>query len=444
MMEFLFGKKKYQIEDVFTPSSSAKLTFVERPELDKQINKALLIPGMQLILYGHSGGGKSTIIQNILKKKDIKFISTNCILDTTIECLILDAFDKLNPYYISETNNSKTNSITSELKSSYLGLSSLIRAQMSEQKSEKHQRILNVQLTPQRLAEFLGYAEVVWIIEDFHKVTNIEREKLSQILKIFVDISNRFSAVKIVAIGAVGTAREVINYNSDLENRVSEIYVPLMTTRELESIIKKGEKLLNVSFDDTIHHGITKFSNSLAAICHHLCFSICFNNNILHSSKLKKVFKDNDLQTAVIDYVKQNSDSFKETLDKAIKKRVSEIGDSKLVIEAFCNLKKEELTIGDIQNYKNLKKIFKGNLKTFLDQLTTAEYGEIIRYDSNSGKYFFSNPFFKAYAIMSFSTEKEHFIFPTKIALNEIKIIMEVLDKNNNVIYRTVKKGNGK
>lgn len=37
--------------------------------------------------------------------------------------------------------------------------------------------------------------------------------------------------------------------------------------------------------------------------------------------------------------------------------------------------------------------------------LTTNHYGEILRFDPNSGKYFFSNPFFKAYSIMRFTTE---------------------------------------
>ncbi len=443
MLSFLF-RKKNKLEEVFTPSSSAILTYVERPDLNKQIEKALMIPGMQLILYGHSGGGKSTIIQNILKKQKIRYISTNCILDTTIDCLILDAFDKLDPYFLSESQSKISNSISSELKSSYLGLIALIKSQLSSEVSEKHQRILNVQLTPQRLAEFLGSAEIVWIIEDFHKVNNLEREKLSQILKIFVDISNKYKKVKIIAIGAVGTAREVVNYNSDLTNRIAEIYVPLMIPAELESIINKGEKLLNVHFEDVIHHGIIKYSNSLAAICHQLCFSICFNNEVKFNSKFRKSFKEKDLQNAVGDYVKQNSDSFKETLDRAIKKRDANVDDAKLVVEAFCNLKKEELTIGEIQNYKNLKKVFKGNLKQFLDLLTTAEYGEIIRYDNNSGKYFFSNPFFKAYAIMSFSTEKEHIVPPSKLDMSEIKIIMEILDKDNNLIYRSVKKGNGK
>ena len=85
MLKFLlnlFNKKKHQLEYVFTPSTSAKLTFVERKDIDYQITKALIIPGMQLVIYGHSGSGKTTITQNILAFRKAKFITTNCILYT--------------------------------------------------------------------------------------------------------------------------------------------------------------------------------------------------------------------------------------------------------------------------------------------------------------------------------------------------------------------------
>lgn len=226
--------KKYYLNDVFTPSTSAILTFVERPDLDKQINKALTIPGMQLIVYGHSGSGKTTITQNILNDKKINFISTNCILDTTINDIMLDAFDKLNPFYTSEYNTKTSVKISSELKSSYLSLDSILKSEMNKEYGDKQQRILPVQLTPQRLAEFLGVAKIVWILEDFHKVAVGERQKLSQILKIFVDTSNKYKNVKVIAIGAVGTAREVVNYDTELNNRISEVAVPLMTKDELE------------------------------------------------------------------------------------------------------------------------------------------------------------------------------------------------------------------
>lgn len=426
---FKIFRKKYDLGNVFTPSSSAILTYVERPDIDKQINKALTIPGMQLIVYGHSGSGKTTIIQNILNKRDIHFISTNCILDTTINDIMLDAFDKLNPFYTSEYNDKMSLKINSELKSSYLNLQSIIKTEINQEYSEKKQRILPIQLTPQRLAEFLGIAKVVWILEDFHKVDTCERRKLSQILKIFVDTSNKYKNLKVIAIGAVGTAREVVNYDTELNNRISEIAVPLMTKDDLESIISKGEKLLNVEFKQKVYEDIINFSNSLASICHHLCFSICFNNKVEKTSKIKKIFLDDSLKSAVIDYLKQNSDSFKEILDRALKHRNGDFDNTKQILQTFCKSEKEEMTLKDVLNYRNNRSLYKSSLPEYLQKLTTADYGEILRYDDNSGKFSFSNPFFKAFTIMTFSMEDKEST-RTSINFDNVEEIMKLLSKS--------------
>jgi len=405
----LFKRHKYNLADVFTPSTAAVLTYVNRPDVYKQIDKALMIPGMQLILYGHSGSGKTTIIQNALQSKNIKFISTNCMIDTTVADIILDAFDKLNPFYTTESTSKTSEKISSELKASYSSVESAIKSELVAENGEKKQRALPIQLTPQRLAEFLGASKVVWIIEDFHKVKEEERKKLSQILKVFVDTANKYKEVKIIAIGAVGTARDVVNYDSELANRVSEIFVPLLNTEELEEIVKKGEKLLNVDFCNEIHSNIVKYSNSLAAICHHLCFSVCYNNKIEKTQKTKKKLDNKNLQDAVADYLKQNSDSFKEILDRALKYRDGNFDETKFILKAFCQQNKDELTLKEVNLYGGNKKRFgNDNVKKYLTFLTTAEYGEILRFDANSGKYYFSNPFFKAFAIMMFTLEEKN------------------------------------
>lgn len=423
--KYLF-KKKYALEEVFTPSTSAKLTFVNRPEIDKQINRALTMPGMQLIIYGHSGSGKTTITRNILTEKKINFITTNCMVDTTINDIILDAFDKLNPFYTSENTVKNGYKMNSDIKATYVNLESTLKSEKYSEVTDKNQRLLPVQLTPQRLAEFLGLADVVWILEDFHKVAIHEREKLSQILKIFVDTSNVHKNVKVIAIGAVGTARDVVNYDIELNNRISEIAVPLMTKEELESIMNKGENLLNIQFSEKVRLDINRFSNSLASICHHLCYGICYNNDTKFTRTLWIEFKDETLKDAVYDYLKQNSDSFKEILDRALKQRDGIFDNTKSILQAFCKIDKEELTKKDVLNYNNNKRIYGSNLTQYLEKLTTPDYGEILRFDENSGKYSFSNPFFKAFTLMTFSMdEKESNKY--KITYDNIEDIMKLL-----------------
>lgn len=57
---------KNDVSDVYTPSSPATLTFVERGSLNDLLVDAIRTKGKQLIIYGHTGTGKSTLLFNKL------------------------------------------------------------------------------------------------------------------------------------------------------------------------------------------------------------------------------------------------------------------------------------------------------------------------------------------------------------------------------------------
>ena len=74
--------------------------FVPRPGLSDQLVNALNTPGMQVVVYGESGSGKSTLLSNKLEEIHAKCITTRCTSETTFSELLLDAFDRLSPYYV--------------------------------------------------------------------------------------------------------------------------------------------------------------------------------------------------------------------------------------------------------------------------------------------------------------------------------------------------------
>lgn len=65
-------------------------------------------------------------------------------------------------------------------------------------------------LPPQNLGRLMGSAGYCWVLEDFHKVADNDKVKLSQLMKVFMDMSNEFEDLKVIALGAVNTAREVV------------------------------------------------------------------------------------------------------------------------------------------------------------------------------------------------------------------------------------------
>jgi hypothetical protein len=106
--------------------------------------------------------------------------------------LILDAFDQIAPYYTSEIGNSVRSKSGIDLTASYALLSSKISQSEESETGEKRTRILPPQLTPQALGKFIGSIKACWVLEDFHKIEGEEKQKLAQLMKVFMDMSDEY------------------------------------------------------------------------------------------------------------------------------------------------------------------------------------------------------------------------------------------------------------
>lgn len=391
-----------KLEEVFTPNTVAKLTYINRRVLESDLEKYLSLPGKQIVIYGHSGSGKTTLLKNKLKEVGQNSIKTHCESSTTFNELLLNAFDELNAYYVSERSLMNQNSINSEIKAEYLGISTKIGSSSSESNGEKRIRVVPPQLTPQKLAKFLGEIDCVWVIEDFHKVVEEEKKRIADVIKIFIDAANDYPKVKIVCIGAVGTARELIELDNNLNNRVAELYVQLLTDEEIESIVEKGFNLMTIKANTDLKAKIVYYSNNLASITHQICFDLCFHSDLRRSTVFKRTLRSDSFKEAVNSYVRKNSDTFKKIYDTILCQTYGWH-----VLKTFDSLEKENLSFEEIRdNIPNTKRPTSEELRNYLEQLGSGEYKEIVRYDRSSHKYSISSPFFKAFLKMKLELEK--------------------------------------
>lgn len=223
----------YSVYDVFTPSTLAQVNFVDRASVNSQLMDVIYTSGKQLIVYGESGCGKSTLLINKLRENCLTYMVTRCSQAMSYEQLLLDAFDQLDPFYTQGRSSNKSKGISPGLQTAFVN----IKADLSKSIGEEQSRALPPQLTAQRLAEFLGAKCMCWVVEDFHKISPEEKRPFAQALKIFSDVSTEYPDVMVIAIGATATAREVVEYDPEMSNRVSELHVPLMTPGRLFRII---------------------------------------------------------------------------------------------------------------------------------------------------------------------------------------------------------------
>lgn len=402
--------KRQKLNKVFTPSSIARLTYVERPELERDLMKFVQMPGMQIVLYGHSGCGKSTTINNLLSSLRMSNIISRCNSNTTMHDLILNAFDELNVFYTSEKSIKDTCEIKGDLSAKYFEIGAAISNTMKSEDGQLKTRVLPVQLTAQRLAEFMGAAKCLWIIEDFHKVAENEKKKIADVLKIFVDTANEYDAVKIICIGAVGTARELVELDTNLSTRIAEIYVPLLKDSQLNQIVVKGFDLMNVSANSSVVKKIVYYSNNLASVCHQICYDLCFNKNLLKSKIFSTKLGENDFKNAVGSFVRKNTDTYTKIYDK-----INSDTNRENIIKSIVKIEKEYVNEQELfQEVNKIQKVSRDMFLQGLQELVSIEFDEVIRFDRNSKKYSFSTPFFQAFVKMKHALEdvekKERFL----------------------------------
>lgn len=438
--------EKYSIEEVFTPTSPAKLNFVERQDINKRIVRALKLKGNQLVVYGHSGSGKTTLIENKLFQIYEHHVRTNCMKGDSYEAVLLDAFDQLSPFYEEASTQSQNQQISANIQTNFALIKSQISENNVEASSSTKKRVLPPQLTAQSLARFMGESKSCWVLEDFHKLDKSEKVKLSQLMKVFMDMSSEYSELKIVFVGAVDSAREVVQYDKEMKRRVSEIHVPLMSTEEISTIMKTGFSLLNIGVKDgELAHDLYDQCSGMPSICHKLCYLMCEDLDVYETLDLPSLFKpsdfsaseDNDeatvrklssisgdsldedfdeesscieqlvdsksgvyvefsnLKYALNEYLEEMSDTLKCAFDRALKGSCSEE-----IIESISYCDRDGGTKGHISdNLKDINMKCSQSLQSKLEKLCTEAKGGILRYLPDSDKYCFADPFYRTYAL---------------------------------------------
>jgi len=396
--------ERYNVQDVFTPTRPAMLTFVERPRIDSKIASALRTPGKQLVVYGHSGSGKTTALVNMLQRYYEAHITTRCVSGMTFDQMVLDAFDQLGSYYQAERVQRKTSHLNVGLSAEYLTIKGRIGLTRGSAAEVKEQRVLPPQLTVQRLATFVGAAGRCWVLEDFHKVQKPEKTKLAEAMKVFMDSAVDYPDAKIIAIGAVDTAREVVQYEPNMHGRVAEVLVPLMTDEEIMQILLKAEPLMNVSFATSIRKGILPYASGLASVCHQLGLNMCNVRDITTTCDEKLKFVDGDFEQALSKYVEEESDSLKYRFDIALhQQRKRKFDNCRIILSAIAMSNSElGLTKGELirKIRQEVPEYPTGNLSLYLPQLETEDRGALLRHSPASQRYDYANPFYKVFARM--------------------------------------------
>lgn len=388
--------ERYLTTQVFTPTSPARINFVKRSQIIRRLKRGLETTGTQIVLYGHTGSGKTTLLLNTLENMNYSFVKTNCTESMSFEQLLANVYLELEETLKKKVGNKETTS--NEVS---FGIPKVLQVKFNtnSQNYTESERVSELDAIELALARLLGELSYQWVVEDFHKLKDEVKKQLVQMMKVFMDKADEYPDLKIVALGAKDTAREVIDLDIEMQRRVNEIYVPLMTDEEVEKIIINGCSLLNIEIDESTVDDVKKYSHGVGAICHQLCKLMCESDDIdetIDNGQEIELHYEH-FNYAVSEYMEIVSDSLKANFQNAIK-----VNESFKVISCLTKKSTDGADFEEILDFINENndavELSSSKLQNILEKLTHIDNGSIIRLDEKNKLYSFKDPFYKMFA----------------------------------------------
>ena len=130
-----------------------------------------------------------------------------------------------------------------------------------------------------------------FVIDDFHRLVDHLKLRLSNIAKLAADNVANPKYPKLVIIGINQTGRELLKLSPDIAKRFGVHKIQPATEENVKTIIEMGEKLLNIKF--LRHKPIYSESKGDYWLTQHICQTICTQNGVINTQEETKQIKLN-------------------------------------------------------------------------------------------------------------------------------------------------------
>lgn len=279
----------YQIQEVFIPVGLPELTFIVRPEIERSIKSWEMNKHKHLLIFGASKTGKTSLWKRYVALNNV--IKIACNSNTNIESTYLEILEQIGAYFVDieteEKGNSEKNALLVEIKALIPWIGVNAKAQGEKETSKKQTRtkeFYKTKITSNQLIKYLKKAKKIIVLEDFHYTDEEFRNQLSEDLKAFSDESCPW-----IIVGVQHKTSNLLSFNIDLSQRISEIPVENFTESQLEEIIELGELALNIKIENPVKEKIIQESSGSASLLQNICQRICMISKVYNTQDEVKI-----------------------------------------------------------------------------------------------------------------------------------------------------------
>jgi hypothetical protein len=397
------------VSKVFTPGKPAGAGFVSRPSEEILLKNLLKEEGTQVLVWGESGAGKTSLVLKVLGDEGRRSIKTRCEATTTYDAILASAFDKLQAMRLSSASNQETYTVgdVADIGGGKLPAKFSRKEELATGRTDDWTSVVPAQLTSEALAIRLGVKGLIWVIEDFHKVAKNVRDQLADAMKVFSDESSDHPQLKMIVLGAAETSSDILEAPSNMDSgRLAAIHVPPLNDTQLGALLGNGKTLLNVDFS-AVRDGIIRYSVGVANVTHSLASECCNVVGVSQTSAELITITDSDLQMARSAYVATRNGTMKQDFDVALNQpRLRKYQNYAIILRAIASLPERGAAHGEIlaRIRETHSEYPPGNLTTYLGELQKDSRKSLIR-KTSEGLFRYTRPLLHAYAIARFRLE---------------------------------------
>jgi AAA domain len=395
-------------EDVFTPRQPpTREMFTRRnekdlhgnPGLQDTLRDALRERGGQVILYGDTGVGKSSLLKYAAEDEDMKVLSIRAISKRTFDQLVDMAIREVTME--RDVEIVRTGSTGSGLEG---GITSHITIK-GHLKNEKGQdvRVELIERTPLlALAETMQTEGLrILAFDNFQNVDADERQMFAQALEVLSDSASETGDVKMVIVGIADDADSLVGGSGSVRRRTTEIGVPRMPDDEISSIFASGFRLLSLAVEQNALRDLVFYCDGFPYFAHLLGLAVA--RDAARSNE--KTVVRHTLEAALVRVAREVEASFPNRVALAFE-RGGEVQPRRRILHTMCLSEKREWRSGDVvEEYARLyeRPHDPGFLHAALGELVKPERGGVLTGRGKRGQYLFrfSDPYMRPFLRMA-------------------------------------------
>jgi hypothetical protein len=401
-------------EDVFTPArpvSDDMFATRQYEHLQDRVEAALDEQGRQVVLFGLTGVGKTSLANYLCRNREIERIRIEC--GSPFEDMMREALGKV--VGREEIEWIEKESAEIGIGATLAGLFNL-GGKASLGAETKYARY-PVSLATTAAEAFRLKGVRILFLDNFENLAAKEHyaetaTEIVQMMKSFSDRAAEYGvdAPKVILAGIPKASEDLIKLDGATARRTAQIEVPRMPPSEIDQILVRGENKLGIEFAGLARDRIIQFSDGFPYYTHLIALHCA--RQALKDGRREVWLEDFD---AALDAILADCDlELRSTYDSAVETS-GEVQLRKSVMEAIAALNDLEVPFRDIRRsflglhpeYETVKRL--NFLSTVIAPLK-GEYGIL----SDSGKpksphnrYRFTNPLMRAYVRLRMHRERQ-------------------------------------